>query len=91
MMILKTPGEMAADTAERFRRVRKAKGISIKELSEKSGVPNSTVRRFEHSGEISFVSLVKLASAMGEDRQITGLFADYVPGSIEEVIRDNRR
>ena len=81
MMILKTPGEMAADTAERFRRVRKAKGISIKELSEKSGVPNSTVRRFEHSGEISFVSLVKLASAMGEDRQITGLFADYVPGS----------
>ena len=90
-MTLKTPNEMAADTAARLRRVRKAKGITIKELSIRSGVPNSTIRRFEHSGEISFVALVKLASAMGEDRQITELFADYVPGSIEEVIRDNRR
>ena len=90
-MTLKTPNEMAMDTAERFRRIRKAKGVTIKELSEKSGVPYSTIRRFEHSGEMSFTSLVKIASALGEDRQITGLFADYVPGSIEEVIRDNRR
>lgn len=90
-MTLKTPNEMAADTAERFRRIRRAKGITIKKLSEMSGVPNSTIRRFEHSGELSFVSLVKLASALGEDRQITRLFSDHVPGSIEEVIRDNRR
>lgn len=90
-MILETPYEMAADTAKRFRRVRLSKKVTLKELSERSGVPYSTVRRFESTGEISFLSLIKMASALGEDREITGMFADTVPQSIEEVIRGNRR
>ena len=90
-MLLKTPYELVLDAAARFRRIRKAKNITLKALSEKSGVPYSTVRRFESSGEISFVSLVKLASAIGEDGQITALFAESIPASIEEVIRGNRK
>ena len=90
-MLLQTPYEMALDAAKRFRQVRLSKKITLKALSEQSGVPYSTLRRFESSGEISFVSLAKLASTMGEDEQITGLFADTVPQSIEEVIRGNRR
>ena len=84
-----TPNEMALEVAERFRKVRKTKGITIKELSERSGVPYSTIRRFESTGELSFVALVKLSSAMNEDNQIEALFADYKPSTIEEVIRGN--
>ena len=90
-MILETPYEMAADAAGRFRRVRISRKITLKELSERSGVPYSTIRRFESTGEISFVALIKMASALGEDQEITGLFAEPVPQSIEEVIRGNRR
>ena len=90
-MFLETPYEMALNTAKRFRELRKRKNITIKTVSEKSGVPYSTVRRFESLGEISFVSLVKLVSAIGEDAEITGLFANVKPASIEEVIRGNRR
>ena len=90
-MILETPYEMAADAAGRFRRVRISRKVTLKELSERSGVPYSTIRRFESTGEISFVALVKIASALGEDQEITGLFAEPVPQSIEEVIRGNRR
>ena len=89
-MLLETPYEMAESAALRFRRMRKAKKMTIKRLSEKSGVPYSTIRRFESSGEISFLSLVKMVSALGEDRQIAGLFTEQVPNSIEEVIRGNR-
>ena len=89
-MLLKTPYEMTADVAKRFRKLRTSKKITMKELSKKSGVPYSTVRRFEHSGEISFLALVKLTSAIGEDAEITGLFSDVPPVSIEEVIRGNR-
>lgn len=89
-MLLETPYEMAAETAKRFRKVRTAKKITLKSLSERSGVPYSTVRRFESTGEISFLSLVKITSAIGEDSQITSLFAETVPSSIEEVIRGNR-
>ena len=68
-----------------------AKKITIRALSENSGVPYSTIRRFESTGEISFLSLGKLASVIGEDRQIEKLFALDVPASIEEIIRGNRR
>ena len=90
-MMLETPSEMALSAARRFRQLRTAKKVTLKELSARSGVPYSTVRRFESTGEVSFVSLIKLASALGEDREITGLFAQPVPASIEEVIRGNRR
>lgn len=90
-MRLETPYEMAAGVAERFRRNRKAKKITIREVSERSGVPYSTVRRFERTGEISFVSFVKLVSAIGEDREILELLSETVPASIEEVIRGNHR
>ena len=90
-MFLETPYEMAADAAKRFRRLRTSKKVTMKELSERSGVPYSTIRRFESCGEISFLSLIKIVSALNEDQEITGLFAETAPQSIEEVIRGNRR
>ena len=91
MIVLKTPQEMAVDAATRFKEMRKAKKITIKKLSEWSGVPYSTIRRFESSGEISFLSLVKIVSTVGEDEEITNLFTKRIPASIEEIIRENRR
>ena len=91
MIVLKTPQEMAVDAAKRFKEMRKAKKITIRKLSENSGVPYSTIRRFESSGEISFLSLVKIVSTVGEDEEITNLFAKRIPASIEEIIRENRR
>lgn len=90
-MLLKTPQEMALETAHRFRLLRMSKKITIRSLSDDSGVPYSTIRRFESKGEISFVTLVKLASVLGEDEQIDSLFSRTTPNSIEEVIRENRR
>lgn len=89
-MILETPYDMAADAAKRFRRLRTSKKVTMKELSERSGVPYSTIRRFESSGEISFLSLIKMTSALGEDQEITALFSNPVPQTIEEVILGNR-
>ena len=90
-MVLETPAEMALNVAKRFRETRRAKKMTLKELSERSGVPYSTVRRFEAKGEISFAAFVKLTSTIGEDAQIQALFAKKTPQTIEEVIRGNRR
>ena len=91
MIVLKTPQEMAVDAATRFKDMRKAKKIKLKELSKNSGVPYSPIRRFESSGEISFLSLVKIVSTIGEDEEIANLFTRRIPASIEEIIRENRR
>ena len=90
-MLLETPYEMALGVAKRFRDLRLAKKITAKSVSEKSGVPYSTVRRFESKGEISFVSFIKLVSSIGEDDEIRNLLSNTIPASIEEVIRGNSR
>lgn len=90
-MNFETPYEMALGVTERFRYIRKLKRITIKELSQKSGVPYSTIRRFESKGEISFLAFVKITSTIGENHEITNLFEEYTPESIADVIRANRR
>ena len=90
-MLFETPKEIAYNTAKRFRALRKKRGFTVKRLSEDSGIPYSTLRRFDSTGEISFVSLVKLSSILDAEDDIRNLFAKEPPSSIEEIIRENSR
>ncbi|MBD5462265.1 MAG: helix-turn-helix transcriptional regulator [Lachnospiraceae bacterium] len=83
----KTPGELQTLIAERVRMIRKRRKISQKKLSELSGVSLGSVKRFEQSGEISFLSLIKIATALGLNNELEHLFEDVPPLSIEEIIR----
>ena len=66
LVLLETPYEMSYDAAQRFPVLWRRKNVSMKALSAQSGVAYSTLRHFESSSEISFLSLVKLASALLE-------------------------
>lgn len=83
----KTPGELQTLIAERVRMIRRRRKISQKKLSELSGVSLGSVKRFEQSGEISFLSLIKIAIALGLNNELEHLFEDVPPLSIEEIIR----
>ena len=48
----------------RVKKKRKAMKISQKSLAEQSGVSYASIRRFESTGEISLVSLLKIAHAL---------------------------
>ena len=82
----KTPVEIDRLIAERIRAIRKRRKISQKKLSEKSGVSLGSVKRFEQSGEISLISLTKIAVALDVSRELEELFAEVPFLSIEEVI-----
>ena len=90
-MFLDTPLDIAKHVAETFRSVRKSRKITIRELSERSGVSYSSVKRFEHTGEISFLSLIKIASVLNLEDGIRSLFEDLPPQSIEDIIHGNYR
>ena len=83
----KTPGEIQKLVAERIRMIRKRRKISQEKLSELSGVSLGSVKRFEQSGEVSFLSLIKIATALGLNDELEHLFEDVLPLSIEEIIR----
>lgn len=84
--LTKTPGEIQEIIAGRLRAIRRKRKISQKKLSELSGVSLGSVKRFEQSGEISFLSLIKIAYALGLDGELEHLFEETPPLSIEEIL-----
>lgn len=85
-----TPEEIDMNIAANLRRIRKRLGFSQEKLSELSGVSYGSVKRFESSGQISFVSLTKLAIALDVVDELKGLFTDTPYRSIEEVINEQK-
>ena len=85
-----TAEEMNKKLAERVSQIRKRRKISQKELSEKSGVSFGSIKRFETSGQISLISLTKIAITLGCSSEITEMFTEVPYLNIEEVISDNR-
>lgn len=57
----KTPVEMTLFIAEKCKNLRLFKGYTRKTLSGMSGVPESSIKHFETTGRISFISLLKIA------------------------------
>lgn len=82
----KTPVEIDRIIADRIRTIRKRKKLSQERLSQKSGVSLGSVKRFERSGEISLISLTKIAYALEISNELEDLFSQVPPQSIEEII-----
>ncbi len=73
--MLDNPDDIMMQVAEDFRKRRVEKNITRQRMAELSGVPLSTLARFEQKGLISFESLVKLAMALGYTSEIKNLFS----------------
>ncbi|MDO4467070.1 MAG: helix-turn-helix transcriptional regulator [Bacillota bacterium] len=86
--IWETAEEIILDVAKRLRNVRRRRKISQEELSRLSGVSYGSIKRFESTGQISFLSLTKLAMALGCRDEIKDLFTSVVYLGIEEVRRE---
>ncbi|KAF5071175.1 helix-turn-helix protein [anaerobic digester metagenome] len=82
----KTPQEINSSIAMRIRSIRKRQKLSQEKLSEKSGVSLGSLKRFERSGEISLLSLTKIAIALNCEDELINLFAEQPFLSIQEVI-----
>jgi len=88
--VWETAEEMDAALAKRIRGIRKRRRLTQQDLSERSGVSLGTLKRFETTGQISLLSLTKLAIASGCENEIRSLFDNVVYESIEEVIDESK-
>lgn len=87
----KLPNEIAKDIALKEKEKRKKKKLTQAELSSRSGVSLASLKRFEQTGEISFVSLLKVASVLDELEDFEKLFSREEYKSIQEVIDERHR
>lgn len=83
---MKTPKELSMTVAANLRAKRKAKKLTMKQLAEISGVSYGSLKRFENTGEIAFVSLLKLAIVLDCTEAVEQLFVKTEITSIEEII-----
>ena len=85
----KTPVELGNLITRNVRAYRKARKLTQRRLSEMSGVSYGSVKRFESSGEIALLSLLKIAVVLDCTEAFEQLFANQAPQSIQEIIDGN--
>ena len=87
----KTPQELQEELAQRVRARRKEMRFSQEKLAKKAQVSLGSLKRFEGTGEISLVSLTKLAVALRCEQDIEALFARKQYLSIQDVIDEQSK
>lgn len=88
--VWETPDEINMKVAEHAKNLRKRKGITQKRLSELTGVSYASIKRFEETGNINFISLTKIAVELDAVEGIKSLFTNIPYKSIQEVINEQK-
>ena len=76
--------------AENLKTRRLEKKLSTKSLAGMSGVPASSIQRYELKHAISLESYVKLAKALGYSEEIMQLLAEPKYDTMEELLEINK-
>jgi transcriptional regulator with XRE-family HTH domain len=85
------PADIAIGVADRVRTRRLEADMTQQGLARRAGLPLSTYRRFESTGEISLRGLVLVAVALGTTADFATLFEQPRYASIDEILDDKRR
>lgn len=90
MFSLFTAFDVQVELKEYLKQSRKQHNLSVDGLAEQSGVPYSTIRKFESTGNISLRQFLMLLEALGGLKQFRDLYKerDLEPASIDEVINN---
>ncbi len=89
-LVWETAGEIDKKLAGRVRNIRKRRSISQEKLADISGVSYGSIKRFEVTGQISLLSLTKIAMALDMADELRNLFTQIPYKNIQEVINENR-
>ena len=89
-LIWETAEELDQKLAQRVRNIRKRRSISQEKLAVMSGVSYGSIKRFETSGQISLISLTKIAMALDLADELRNLFTQVPYKDIQEVINETK-
>ena len=89
-LIWETAEELDQKLAKRVRNIRKRRSISQEKLAQMSGVSYGSIKRFEASGQISLISLTRIAMALEIADELRTIFTQVPYKDIQEVINETR-
>ena len=88
--IWETAKELDLKLAQRVRNIRNRRSISQEKMASMSGVSYGSVKRFESTGQISLLSLTKIAMALDIADELRNIFSQVPYRDIKEVINETR-
>ena len=88
--IWETPEELDQKLAQRVRKIRKRRSITQEKLASISGVSYGSIKRFETTGQITLLSLTKIAIALDLADELRNIFTEVPYKDIQEVINETR-
>ena len=88
--IWETPEELDQKLAQRVRKIRKRRSITQEKLASISGVSYGSIKRFETTGQISLLSLTKIAIALDLADELRNIFTQVPYKDIQEVINEGK-
>ena len=87
-LVWETAEELDQKLAQRVRNIRKRRSISQEKLAAMSGVSHGSIKRFETTGQISLISLTKIAMALDIADELRSLFLQVPYRNIQEVLNE---
>ena len=89
-LVWETAEELNQKLADRVRNIRRRRSISQQKLADMSGVSYGSIKRFEQTGQISLLSLTRIAMALDIAGELRNLFTKVPYQDIQEVINENK-
>ena len=83
-LVWETAEELNQKLAERVRNIRRRRSISQQKLADMSGVSYGSIKRFEQTGQISLLSLTRIAMALDIAGELRNLFTEVPYQDIQE-------
>lgn len=90
-LVWETAEELDQKLAQRVRNIRKRRSISQEKLAAMSGVSHGSIKRFETTGQISLISLTKIAMALDIADELRSLFLQVPYRNIQEVLNETKK
>ncbi len=88
---LKTPEETSVDLSKRLKQLRLLKKWKRSTLAKRSGVTESSLRRFEQTGKVSLNNFLKLVHALGHLDEIDLLLKPPTAQTLKELKKKSRK
>ncbi|MGC1381715.1 MAG: helix-turn-helix transcriptional regulator [Candidatus Baltobacteraceae bacterium] len=88
---LYSPGEIAQRVGRQAADLRLALGRRQADVATASGVSLQTLRRFEKGESVGFDAVVKIALALGAERDFASLFPARDVRTFDQILRESAR
>lgn len=89
--MMNTPKEDREKIGKKFKEIRLAQNLKRETLALRAGVSESSLKRFELSGEVSLESFIKISNVLNVRSWIQSVFEEEYFTSLDEIMTAKKK